>query len=191
MRVEVNTNVTPWRFFRTLIPYLRIDAEYIDNSTPEQAYRLETYRSTGSISALSSQQLRCYFITRCHFAGTPPKLVNGKTDIRSVSDPVFLERASEHTIELYQEIMWQVEMRYGPVINVFEVEGSRERRVVIGYKMGATARFFRSVIRFVGIFSCELTRAVNSALSNLYHFYSLYSARKYVGAYLPLDSLVR
>ncbi|KAL0960963.1 hypothetical protein HGRIS_005961 [Hohenbuehelia grisea] len=57
--------------------------------------------------------------------------------------------------------MWNVEGRYGPVMEVFEVEGTRERRIVIGYKMGGTSRFF-------------------SALSNLYHFYQLYSARKYV-----------
>ena len=31
--------------------------------------------------------------------------------------------------------MWNVETRYGPVIEVFEVEGTRERRVVIGYKV--------------------------------------------------------
>jgi len=35
------------------------------------------------------------------------------------------------------------EDRYGPVIEVFEVEGSREQRMVIGYKTGGTARFFR------------------------------------------------
>ena len=58
--------------------------------------------------------------------------------------------------------MHKVEKRYGPVIEVYEVEASRERRLVIGYKMGGTSRFF-------------------SALSNLYHFYGLYSARKYVG----------
>ena len=92
-----------------------------------------------------------------------------KTDIRTVSDPVFLEKASENTLEIYQRVMWSVEQRYGPVIEVFEVEGSRERRVVIGYKMGGTKKFF-------------------SALSNLYHFYSLYSARKYVGA-SPVSSL--
>ena len=76
---------------------------------------------------------------------------------------MFLEKASENTLEIYQEIMWNVETRFGPVIEVFEVEGTRERRLVIGYKMGGTTHFF-------------------SALSNLYHFYSLYSARKYVGA---------
>jgi hypothetical protein len=57
--------------------------------------------------------------------------------------------------------MWNVLERHGPVIELFEVEGTRERRVVIGYKMGTTQHFF-------------------SAISDLYHFYSLYSARKYV-----------
>lgn len=141
----------------------RIDELYLDNSTSEKCYRLETYRSTGSISATASQQLRCYFITRCNFPSPPPPSTraDGKTDIRTVSDRSFLERATEHTLQVYQEIMWQVESRSGPVMEVFEVEGSRERRLVIGYKMGGTSRFF-------------------SALSNLYHYYQLYSARKYV-----------
>ncbi|KAI0770618.1 NAD-dependent glutamate dehydrogenase [Fomes fomentarius] len=141
----------------------RIDELFLDNSTPESAFRLETYRSQGSISATASQQLRCYFVTKCNFPASPPASTrtDGKTDIRTVSDPIFLEKASENTLEIYQRVMWNVEKRYGPVIEVFEVEGSRERRLVIGYKMGGTKKFF-------------------SALSNLYHFYSLYSARKYV-----------
>ncbi|OCH90429.1 NAD-dependent glutamate dehydrogenase [Obba rivulosa] len=141
----------------------RIDELYLDKSSPANAYRLETYRSQGSISATASQQLRCYFVAKCNFPENPPPSTrtDGKTDIRTVSDPVFLEKASENTLEIYQRVMWHVEKRYGPVFEVFEVEGSRERRLVIGYKMGGTSKFF-------------------SALSNLYHFYSLYSARKYV-----------
>jgi len=141
----------------------RIDSLYLDNSTPSKCYRLETFRSTGSISATASQQLRCYFITKCNFPSPPPPSTrtDGLTDILTVSDTAFLERASPYTLEIYQKIMWQVESRYGPVMEVFEVEGTRERRLVIGYKMGGTSRFF-------------------SALSHLYHFYQLYSARKYV-----------
>ncbi|KAG0704865.1 NADH-dependent glutamate dehydrogenase [Suillus ampliporus] len=140
----------------------RIDSLYLDNSTPSECYRLETFRSTGSISA-ASKQLRCYFITKCNFLSPPPPptRTDGRTDIRTVSDSAFLERATPHTLRVYQKIMWQVESRYGPVMEVFEVEGTRERRLVIGYKMGGTSRFF-------------------SALSHLYHFYQLYSARKYV-----------
>ncbi|KIM52317.1 hypothetical protein SCLCIDRAFT_32751 [Scleroderma citrinum Foug A] len=141
----------------------RIDSLFLDNSTPAKCYRLETYRSAGSISATASQQLRCYFITKCDFPSPAPPSTrsDGKTDIRTVSDRSFLEKATENTLEIYQRIMWQVESRYGPVMELFEVEGSRERRIVIGFKMGGTSRFF-------------------SALSNLYHYYQLYSARKYV-----------
>ncbi|KAG5721467.1 NAD-specific glutamate dehydrogenase [Termitomyces sp. T112] len=139
----------------------RIDEQFLDHSTPENAFRLETFRSAGSISATASQQLRCYFVTKCKLPTYTPPADSQKTDIRTVSDAVFLEKATQNTLDIYQNIMWNVETRYGPVIEVFEVEGSRERRLVIGYKMGGTSKFF-------------------SALSNLYHFYSLYSARKYV-----------
>ncbi|KAJ2929106.1 hypothetical protein H1R20_g7992, partial [Candolleomyces eurysporus] len=138
----------------------RIDELFLDKSTPESAYRLETFRSTGAISAASSQQLRCYFVTKCHFPENVP-VGQEKTDILTVSDKTFVERATKNTLDIYQKVMWNVESRHGPVIEVFEVEGSREHRMVIGYKQGGTSKFF-------------------SALSNLYHFYSLYSARKYV-----------
>lgn len=133
---------------------------YMDKSTVDKCFRLETYRSTGSISQSSQQQLRCYFVQRCVFPAQPQ--VSGSVtpspsdtvDIRQVSDKSFLEKASENTLEIYQAIMDEVRRRSGPVIELFEVEESRERRVVIGYKMGGTKQFF-------------------SALSNLYHFYGL------------------
>lgn len=140
----------------------RIDNLYLDASSPEKAFRLETYRSTGAISSTIHQQLRCYFVTRCQFPSSgPTKTAQGTTDIRSVSDSSFAEKASDNTMEIYQSVMDEVERRDGPVIEMFEVEDSRERRIVIGYKMGGTKGFF-------------------SALSALYHFYGLYSARKYV-----------
>ncbi|KAG8935801.1 NAD-dependent glutamate dehydrogenase [Tulasnella sp. 419] len=141
----------------------RIDAQYLDNSNVKQAYRLETYRSTGSVSQENAQQLRCYFVSRCSFQDSTESIQgeDGKTDIRKVSDKVFLSKVTENTLQIYQEVMWNVEKRHGPVIEMYEVEGSREKRIVIGYKMGGTKSFF-------------------SALSDLYHFYGLYSARKYV-----------
>jgi glutamate dehydrogenase len=51
--------------------------------------------------------------------------------------------------------------RTGPVVECYEVEGSRERRLIIGYKQGSTQRYF-------------------SALSDLYHWYGLWSSRKYI-----------
>jgi glutamate dehydrogenase len=119
---------------------------FLDQSTPTNAYRLETFRSLGPVSATASQQLRCYFVTKCNFSNQPASnRTDGKTDIRTVSDRVFLEKATENTLEIYQNIMWSVETRYGPVIEVFEVEGTRERRVVIGFKMNSTSHFLRFV----------------------------------------------
>ena len=117
---------------------------YFDKSTPECAYRLETYRSEGGISSTASQQLRCYFVSKCTFPTTPKAtLEDGRTDIRSVSDTLFLEKASQNTLDIYQEVLSSVEKRFGPVIEVYDVEGSREKRLVIGYRMGGTTSFFR------------------------------------------------
>ena len=64
-------------------------------------------------------------------------------------------------------------------MEVLEVEGTRERRLVIGYRMGDTPNFLRLIL-FSALNSRVLTDP-SSALSNLYHFDSLYSSRKYVG----------
>ncbi|CAK5284434.1 unnamed protein product [Mycena citricolor] len=136
----------------------RIDDLFLDTNTP---YRLETYRSLGSVSAKTAQQLRCYFVTKCHF---PPLPSEDSDDIRLYSDPVFLEKASENTLQIYGNAMRTVRARgYGPVLSAYQVEGTRQQRLVIAYdsRKSKTRHFF-------------------SALSNLYHFYSLYSARKYV-----------
>lgn len=52
----------------------------------------------------------------------------------------------------------------GPVVTAYEVENSRERRIIIAYKQGGTKSFF-------------------SALSDLYHSYNFYSTRKYVESF--------
>ena len=54
------------------LPFHRIDSLYLDNVKSDQAYRLETYRSQGSISATASHQLRCYFVNKCNFPNPPP-----------------------------------------------------------------------------------------------------------------------
>lgn len=73
------------------------------------------------------------------------------SDIRAVSDRRFLERASENTLSIYSEVMQHALQRSGPVVEAFQVENSREHRLVIGFKQGTTTNFF-------------------SALSKLYHW---------------------
>ncbi|KAF9288311.1 NAD-dependent glutamate dehydrogenase [Mortierella alpina] len=138
----------------------RIDAKYLDVSSTERAYRLESYRSKGTVSSSSSTQLRTYFVRECSFVNPAPSKEQ-ENDIRETADKSFLEKATENTLEIYSEIMRTALSRTGPVIEMFEVEGTRERRLVIAYKQQTTQSFF-------------------SAISDLYHYYDLYSTRKYV-----------
>ncbi|KAJ3329151.1 NAD-dependent glutamate dehydrogenase [Blyttiomyces sp. JEL0837] len=141
----------------------RIDARYLDNSSKGSAcYRLESFRSQGTVSSALSTQLRCYFIRKCSFVKDDPAPGTAEeTDMKLISDRDFLQKATENTVEIYGSVIKQVLVRTGPVIELFDVPNSREKRLVIGYKQKTTQSFL-------------------SALSDLYHFYELYSTRKYV-----------
>lgn len=149
----------------------RIDARYLNGSTPAAAYRLETFRSMGSISHSSKKQIRCYFVTKCEFVNPNPTLEEMR-DLRVCGDKSFLEKVTENTLDIYQSVVdavlersgmyrYGITLIVGPVIEMFELEGTRERRLVIGYRQLTSTNFF-------------------SALSDLYHFYGLTSSRKYV-----------
>ncbi|GAA6024817.1 hypothetical protein JCM8202_006008 [Rhodotorula sphaerocarpa] len=154
----------------------RIDNQYLDVSTSEKAWRLESYRAAPALpdqangDANGAQlesvtaQLRSYFISACDFVDTKlsaEELSKSGVDIREVADRTFLEKATDNTLEMYQELMDEALRRMGPVVAAYDVEGSRERRIVISYQRGGTRSFF-------------------SALSDLYHSYGFYSTRKYV-----------
>ncbi|GAA5886833.1 hypothetical protein JCM6882_005904 [Rhodosporidiobolus microsporus] len=153
----------------------RIDEKYIDVSTASTAWRLESYRAApaetnGDVDANGipiegvAAQLRSYFVSKCDFVETSLKeeeINKAGVSIREVSDKTFLEKATDNTLEIYQELMDESLRRMGPVVAAYDVERSRERRVVIAYKQGGTRTYF-------------------SALSDLYHSYGFYSTRKYV-----------
>ncbi|KAI8881162.1 NAD-dependent glutamate dehydrogenase [Backusella circina FSU 941] len=137
-----------------------IDAKFLDDTSTSNLFRVESYRSNTTATTGVVSQLRCYFVTKCQFNSPNPTSEQEK-DISEVADQNFLKKATEHTRGVYQEIMNSVLQRTGPVIEMYEVQGSRERRLVIGYRQRSTQGFF-------------------SAMSDLYHYYDLYSTRKYV-----------
>jgi len=95
----------------------RIDEKYLNKSSTSLAFRLETYRSAGSVSAQSKQQLRCYFLAKCKFVEPVPQVGTPEyAQITKVSDKAFLAKASENTLQMYQEVMEEVLRRQGPVI---------------------------------------------------------------------------
>ncbi|KAA8912315.1 NAD-specific glutamate dehydrogenase-like protein [Sphaerosporella brunnea] len=140
----------------------RIDRKYLDISGPGRAYRVETFRSSAPLVGddKGGQRLRCYFVYQCDFVNPNPG--EDETDLAVVSDKLFLQKVTPNTRSIYQDIVTAViERRTGPVIRVFDIEGTNEKRLVIGYMQRST----------MGIFS---------ALSDLYHFYGCTSGRKYV-----------
>ena len=137
----------------------RIDEKYIDGSNKRNSYRVETFRSGSSLPGDGGQQLRCYFVYKCHFSNPNPG--PNETNLDVVGEKRFLLKCTPNTKAIYQEIMNVAATRTGPVIEMFEIEGSRERRLVIAYRQGSAMGMF-------------------SALSDLYHYYGVTSSRKYV-----------
>ncbi|KAJ2684547.1 NAD-dependent glutamate dehydrogenase [Coemansia spiralis] len=136
-----------------------IDAEYLDISVPQGAFRVESYRSRGKVSKGLDASLRTYFVNGCDFVNPDPK-GDAALDINQVSDRTFLAKATPVVLDLYSAVMAKVLGRTGPVI-VSEELPSGSYRLVIGYRQRSTQGYF-------------------SALSDLYHYYGLYSSRKYV-----------
>lgn len=137
----------------------RIDEKYIDGSTAERSYRVESFRATNALPENPDAQLRCYFVYQCQFDNPNPG--REETDLNKIGEKRFLQKATKNTKEIYQEIIDAAVARTGPVIETFEIPGSREKRLVIAYRQGTA----------MGIYS---------ALSDLYHYYGVTSSRKYV-----------
>ncbi|KAI1625242.1 NAD-specific glutamate dehydrogenase [Exophiala viscosa] len=137
----------------------RIDEKYIDGSTPARSYRVESFRSNNALPENPDQSLRCYFIYQCQFNNPNPG--RDETDLEQIGEKRFLQKATKNTKEIYQEIITYAVERRGPVIEMFDMHGTREKRIVIAYRQGSA----------MGVFS---------ALSDLYHYYGVTSSRKYV-----------
>lgn len=138
----------------------RIDSKYLNISSPSRAYRVETFRASGAGQyTTQAEQLRCYFVYKCNFI--EPLVADDEIDLAKISDKSFYEKATDNTKVIYQSIIAKAVRRSGPVIELFEVDGTRQRRVIIGYRQQSAPGYF-------------------SALSDLYHYYGLSSSRKYV-----------
>jgi glutamate dehydrogenase len=136
----------------------RIDKKYL-NTKANTTYRVESFRSETPLPGSEDQQLRCYFIYQCEFENANPPA--NETNIDVIGDKRFLQKATKNTRDIYQEILQIANTRTGPVIEFFDIEGSRDKRLVVAYKQGSA----------LGLFS---------ALSDLYHYYGLTTSRKYV-----------
>ncbi|KAI9501271.1 Glutamate/Leucine/Phenylalanine/Valine dehydrogenase-domain-containing protein [Coemansia spiralis] len=136
-----------------------IDAEYLNVSVPQKAYRVESYRSRGKVSKRLDASLRTYFVNACDFVNPDPQ-GDAVFDINQTSDRTFLAKATPIVLDLYSSVINKVLNRTGPVIVSNELP-SGEHRLVIGFRQRSTQGYF-------------------AALSDLYHYYQMFSSRKYV-----------
>jgi glutamate dehydrogenase len=138
----------------------RLESKYLDGGDTSKRFRVETFRSPSSMGQSDFKAtLRCYFVYQCQFV--EPNADPKETRLEVISDRMFLTKATKNTKQIYQEIIENSVNRTGPVIEVFDIEGSQEKRLVVAFR-SRTAR---------GLFS---------ALSDLYHYYGVTSSRKYV-----------
>lgn len=136
----------------------RLETKYLDGSRGSQSFRVESFRASGKADE-NIQSIRCYFVYQSVFKNPTPK--QGETSIDVLGDERFLQKATSHTKRIYQDIMDKSATRTGPVIDIYDVEGIRDKRLVVGFKQGSASGLF-------------------TALSDLYHYYGLTSSRKYV-----------
>ncbi|KAH8894893.1 NAD-dependent glutamate dehydrogenase [Thozetella sp. PMI_491] len=140
----------------------RLETKYLDITDTSKRFRVETFRSPGVLGdsqAGAKSSLRCYFVYQCQFVD--PHADPNETRLEVISDRMFLAKATKNTKAIYQDIIELAVSRTGPVIEVYDIEDSREKRLVVAFR-SRTAR---------GMFS---------ALSDLYHYYGVTSSRKYL-----------
>jgi glutamate dehydrogenase len=139
----------------------RLESKYLDNSAINRCYRVETFRSPGNLSGTgpSKTTLRCYFVFQSQFVEPNPS--PNETRLEVIGDRMFLQKATKNTMQIYQDIIEYAVSRTGPVIEVFDIEDSKEIRLVVAFRRRTA----------IGMFS---------ALSDLYHYYGVTSSRKYV-----------
>ncbi|KAJ2903686.1 putative nad-specific glutamate dehydrogenase protein [Zalerion maritima] len=140
----------------------RLEAKYLDGGRDDitKRYRVETFRSPGTIGPTNSKtSVRCYFVYQCMFVD--PKADPNETRLEVISDRMFLAKATKNTRQIYQEIIELAVSRTGPVIEVFDIDNSSEKRLVVAFRSRTAQGMF-------------------SAISDLYHSYGVTSSRKYV-----------
>ncbi|EDN90602.1 hypothetical protein SS1G_00002 [Sclerotinia sclerotiorum 1980 UF-70] len=139
----------------------RLEAKYLDTSS-NQSFRVESFRSTSNLYSgptPTKSSIRCYFVYQSQFVDSNPS--PSETRLEVISDRMFLAKSTKNTKQIYQEIIELAVSRTGPVIEVFDIEDSNEKRLVVAFRRRTA----------LGLFS---------ALSDLYHSYGVTSSRKYV-----------
>ena len=132
----------------------KIDDKYLNESKSGRSYRVETFRSASPLPGGQEQQLRCYFVYQCEFANPNPGA--SETQLENIGEKRFMQKATQHTKNIYQKILNVVVKREGPVIELYEMPKHREKRLVIAYRQHTAQGLFSALSDLVHILSSRL-----------------------------------
>jgi len=121
----------------------RISTKYLSHTSSTSCYRVETFRSDTTLPNSKDQKLRCYFVYKCEFEN--PKPDPYETSLEIIGEKRFLQKATNNTKDIYQKILELAVKRTGPVIESFDIEGSRDKRLVLAYKRGSANGLFAAM----------------------------------------------
>lgn len=153
----------------------RIEREYLqegyekpkENLGGNNAFRVQVFRTSGTVSTTSKTKLRLFFVQQSKFQSSEPVDINEPIDLDKIADPRYVDAASKVFQKDLVEVLSRAQKQQGPAIKVIEIEQTGETneiRVVVAYRHGTTHSFF-------------------SSLTSLYHYYGLHSTRKYIERY--------
>eukprot|EP00743_Colponemidia_sp_Colp-15_P001493 GILK01001633.1.p1 GENE.GILK01001633.1~~GILK01001633.1.p1 ORF type:complete len:1043 (-),score=237.41 GILK01001633.1:116-2860(-) len=131
------------------------------HSLNDRAWRLQCYRSKGPVSKNINQHIRMYFLQEPEYPN--PFVEENETRLELIACKQFMSAASDKVKEQYQRLITAVVQRPGGLgLQMEHRAGSKgSHRLVVAYRRGTTHSFFTSVM-------------------DVYHFYGLFSPRKYI-----------
>jgi glutamate dehydrogenase len=121
----------------------RIDDKYLNTSCRKRSYRVESFRSKSLLPGNEESMLRCYFVYLCHFDDV--EIDENETRIEKIGDKRFLQKATENTKEIYQQLLEAAVGRTGPVIEYFDISDSDEKRLVVACKQGSALGLYSAM----------------------------------------------
>ena len=138
----------------------RLEAKYLDGSTTNKHFRVETFRSPSNLTRTpaSKATIRCQFVYQCQFVEPNPS--PQETSLQIIGDRTFLAKATENTLQIYQEILDLAVSRTGPVIQAFDVEGSYEKRLVVAYRQRTAPGIFSALSDLYQLLWCHKLKEV-------------------------------
>jgi len=125
------------------------------------AFRVQVYRTSGTISENSTVKLRMFFVQKSEFQKenvSPDDPIN----LENIADRNFYATVTDHSKDALTEVLKAAQQQLGPVFRVVEEnDDPNEIRILVAYRRGSTHSLF-------------------SGLTALYHYHGLRSSRKYI-----------